>query len=70
MKNSIKPQRVQYIVSYFYYATMQKLSKFETLSSQKIYVIVIKTAHGMSNFSKKLVRNYRFKKKSALKFLW
>ena len=48
---------------------MQKLSKFETLSSQKINVIVIKTAHGMSNFSKKLVRNYRFKKKICFKIL-
>ena len=34
--NSIKPQRVQYILRHFYYATMQKLCKFKALYRPEI----------------------------------
>ena len=36
IKNSIKPHRVQYILRHFYYATMQKLWKFEALFRPEI----------------------------------
>ena len=36
IKNSIKPNRVQHILRHIYYATMQKLCKFEALYRPKI----------------------------------
>ena len=33
IKNSIKPNRVRHILRHIYYATMQKLCKFEALYS-------------------------------------
>ena len=36
IKNSIKPNRVQHIPRHIYYATMQKLCKFEELYTLEI----------------------------------
>ena len=36
IKNSIKPNRVQHILRHIYYATMQKLCKFEALYRPEI----------------------------------